>query len=585
MEYSFFSFLKDIGHYVKPYRIKFILAFFFRLTHDLAQLYPAFALSRIIYLLTIERTDGTYESIVQMLVIWIILLTYKSVAKELAKYFGFQIAERAALDLYRDCIKHIFTLDLAWQEIENSGNKFKRISSGRDGLNQTIRRIFGVFIEVGVNTIGIVLIFTNQNLVIAASLMFFIVTFYILGVFLLKKASYYEKRANKKDEDLGGITFESFNNIRTIKALSIDKNILVIILKNINALFNEIKQRIFWFRLQNGILNLYYFLFEITIVIFITKGIFEGRYEISLLILFVTLFQQVGESTWELMEVTQEVVVSKIWVGRARSILTTKAEIEHPDKVISQKDFPNDWKQIKIQNVKFMYDEQDVLQNITTIINKGEKIGIVGISGSGKSTFFKLLMDLYETYEGDIFIDSTPLKEMKRQSYIDHVSVVLQDTELFNMSLKDNILLTAVPGQKEDEELLKSVIETAKLDEVIGQLPHGIDTLIGEKGIKLSGGQRQRVGIARALYRKPEILLLDEATSHLDVHSEKQIQEALHEAFGKCTAVVIAHRLSTIKAMDRILVMQDGIIEEEGKFSELLMKKGVFSKMWDEQTL
>lgn len=330
---------------------------------------------------------------------------------------------------------------------------------------------------------------------------------------------------------------------------------------------------------------MYYFLFEITIVIFITKGIFEGRYEISLLILFVTLFQQVGESTWELMEVTQEVVVSKIWVGRARSILTTKAEIEHPDKVISQKDFPNDWKQIKIQNVKFMYDEQDVLQNITTIINKGEKIGIVGISGSGKSTFFKLLMDLYETYEGDIFIDSTPLKEMKRQSYIDHVSVVLQDTELFNMSLKDNILLTAVPGQKEDEELLKSVIETAKLDEVIGQLPHGIDTLIGEKGIKLSGGQRQRVGIARALYRKPEILLLDEATSHLDVHSEKQIQEALHEAFGKCTAVVIAHRLSTIKAMDRILVMQDGIIEEEGKFSELLMKKGVFSKMWDEQTL
>jgi ABC-type multidrug transport system fused ATPase/permease subunit len=235
--------------------------------------------------------------------------------------------------------------------------------------------------------------------------------------------------------------------------------------------------------------------------------------------------------------------------------------------------------------VKFTYDTADVLRDITLTIKRGEKIGIVGTSGSGKSTFFKLLMDLYETYEGTIFIDDISLKRMNRQSYIDHVAVVLQDTELFNMSLQDNITITAVPGQKDDPNLLTSVIATAHLEDVITQLPHGVDTLVGEKGIKLSGGQRQRVGIARALYRKPDLLLLDEATSHLDVHSEKQIQAALHEAFGQCTAIVIAHRLSTIKEMDKIVVMEEGEIKEQGTFHDLIKRNGIFAKMWKEQTL
>jgi ABC-type multidrug transport system fused ATPase/permease subunit len=585
MEYSFSFFIRDVAHYVKPYRVKFFLACFFRLTSDLSNLYPAFALSRIIYFVTLARTPVTYFTILQTIALWTVALIYRGISKEFAKYYGFQVAERSALDLYRDCLRHIFSLDLAWQEIENSGNKFKRITHGRDGMNQIIRRLFAVFIEVAVNTIGIVFIFFQQNISIAFSLIFFMITFYVMGIFLLKKASYHEQRSSKKDEDLGGITFEALNNIRTIKALSIDTNISSLISKKITSLVEEIRLRIFWYRMQSGILNLYFYIFQIIVVVYILNGIWQGNYTISILILFVGLFQRVGESIWELMEVTQDVVMSKIWVGRAREILNTTSEIEHPERINSQSNFPKNWKEIRIEKIKFMYHTQDVLQNITTTIKRGEKIGIVGISGSGKTTLFKLLMDLYETYEGDIFFDSIPLRHIKRQSYIDHVSVVLQDTELFNMSLRENITITAVPGQKQHTELLTSVIRTAHLEDVIAQLPDGLDTLVGEKGIKLSGGQRQRVGIARALYRQPEILLLDEATSHLDVHSEKQIQQALHEAFDTCTAVVIAHRLSTIKEMDRIIVMQEGEIREQGTFDALIRKKGIFSTMWDEQTL
>jgi ATP-binding cassette, subfamily B, bacterial len=585
MKYSYSNFIWDIYYYIKPYRMRFFLGFFIRLTSDLSQLYPAYALSQLTYLITLQKNEKLLSSLISILIFWGLAVIYRSISKEISKFLGFVVAERAALDIYKDCIEHMFRLDLAWHEIENSGNKFKRVTNGRDGMNQIIRRIFGVFIEVGVNTVGIVFIFASQDLPIAIALIFFIITFYFLGIFLLKKPSSFQERSSQKEEDLGGITFEALNNIRTIKSLSIDANVKTSIRDVIIALLSQIRQRIFWFRFQSGTLNLYYFLFEIAVVIFILSGIWSGHFQISLLILFVALYQRVGDSIWELMEVTQDVVISKIWVGRARDILRIKPEIEHPKKIAFQSDFPTNWKTIRIEHVKFTYETADVLRDITTTINRGEKIGIVGISGSGKSTFFKLLMDLYETYDGDIFIDDISLKTMKRQSYIDHVAVVLQDTELFNMSLKENIMITGVPGQKHDPNTLMSVIETAHLEDVIAQLPSGVDTLVGEKGIKLSGGQRQRVGIARALYRKPDLLLLDEATSHLDVHSEKQIQAALHEAFGQCTAIVIAHRLSTIKEMDRIIVMEQGEIKEQGPFADLLKQNGIFAKMWQEQTL
>jgi ABC-type multidrug transport system fused ATPase/permease subunit len=195
------------------------------------------------------------------------------------------------------------------------------------------------------------------------------------------------------------------------------------------------------------------------------------------------------------------------------------------------------------------------------------------------------MLDLYENYKGNITIGNTPLKKMKRQSYIDHVAVVLQDTELFNMSLADNIRIAAVHQPKKDKNLLNKVISMAHLEDVVSSLPDGVETIVGEKGVKLSGGQRQRVGIARALYREPDILLLDEATSHLDAHSEKEIQKALEGFLHKYTTIVIAHRLSTIRAMDKIVVLENGRVVEQGKFDELQKQNGVFSTMWQEQII
>ena len=213
-----------------------------------------------------------------------------------------------------------------------------------------------------------------------------------------------------------------------------------------------------------------------------------------------------------------------------------------------------------------------MLKNISFEIKRGERIGIVGLSGAGKSTLIKLLLKEHESYTGDILFDDVSIREMRKSSYLKRVAVVLQDTEVFNFSLKENITIASQETENEFERL-QDALHTAHITDFIKRLPDGINTLIGEKGVKLSGGERQRLGIARAIYKKPEILFLDEATSHLDLESEEKIQDSLHKFFKQVTAVVIAHRLSTIREMDRVLVIEHGRIIDSGTFDELKKRR------------
>lgn len=584
-QYSTKRYLRAVAHYVSPYRRKFFVGVLFRLTSDLARLYPALAISQIVLILSGPQALKSTNQLLLIFISWGIITIYYGFAHNFSKYFGYQVAEKASLEIYKDCLAHIFKLDYSWQETENSGNKMKRVDKGADGVNITIRRIFDTLIQVLVNTVGIVLVFFTVNSMLAFALIFYMVIYYAIGTILLKRAVKQEQIVNKAGEDLGGITFEALNNIQTIKALAIDQGVKDIVYSQIEDLFIKIKRRILLFQSQAGALLTYRSLFEFGTIAVISWGIYSGHYNVSLLVLFVNLFSKVSGSIDELTDVTQQLALAKIWISRAMGIMDTPLVIEHPEKVAGQKQYPADWKKIRINNVHFSYHKKDALKSVSLTINRGEKVGIVGLSGSGKSTLFKLLLDLYEDYDGDINIDGISLKDMQRQSYIDHVAVVLQDTELFDMTLKENIKIASVAGQTTGPLFIHSIIKMAHLEDVVKQLPQGLNTIVGEKGIRLSGGQRQRVGIARALYRQPDILLLDEATSHLDAHSEQEIQKALQDVMKKYTTIVVAHRLSTIKAMDKIVVLGNGKVLEQGNFSELLAKKGAFAQMWSEQKI
>ena len=236
---------------------------------------------------------------------------------------------------------------------------------------------------------------------------------------------------------------------------------------------------------------------------------------------------------------------------------------------------------ISFNDVRFEYDpSRPILKGINFTINSGEKLAVVGESGSGKSTLVKLLFRFYDVTSGSIEIDSVNIKTVTQQSLRKHMGIVPQDTVLFNESLYENIRYGNTQATKAD---IEKAIELAHLTRFVESLPKGVDTVVGERGLKLSGGEKQRVAIARTILKNPAILVFDEATSSLDSHSEQAILTAIKEVSQNHTSLVIAHRLSTITDADQIIVLHQGELIEQGDHQTLLANKSHYYRMWQLQ--
>ena len=264
---------------------------------------------------------------------------------------------------------------------------------------------------------------------------------------------------------------------------------------------------------------------------------------------------------------------------RIFTIIDAKSSIEDkPDA----KDFEGLKESIELRNVHFSYDgDREVINNVNIKIRKGETIALVGASGGGKSTLSELVPRFYDVTAGEVLFDGIPVSEYKQESLRSKMSIVSQETVLFNDSIEGNILMGRPTATHEE------VVEASKVANAHGfimESPEGYDTNIGDRGTKLSGGQRQRLSIARAVLKNPEILILDEATSALDTESEKLVQEALTKLLEGRTSIVIAHRLSTIYNADRIYVIDQGRVAEEGTHQELLDKGGIYAHLIEMQS-
>ena len=263
---------------------------------------------------------------------------------------------------------------------------------------------------------------------------------------------------------------------------------------------------------------------------------------------------------------------------RIFEVLDSKPSIQEKPGAV---DFREEIKGISFDRVNFSYDgEKEVLKNIQLEVQKGEVIAIVGASGSGKSTLINLLLRFYDPTLGAIRINGKDLRDIRLKSLRGLIGLVTQDTILFNATVHEHI---AFGNPSADLSTVQAAAKIAFADHFISELPHGYDTNLGERGLKLSGGQRQRIAIARALLKDPPILILDEATSHLDTESEREVQGALENAMKGRTVFVIAHRLSTIQRADRILVMSEGRIVQEGTNEALLREGGTYKKLYDLQ--
>ena len=235
---------------------------------------------------------------------------------------------------------------------------------------------------------------------------------------------------------------------------------------------------------------------------------------------------------------------------------------------------------IQFSSLNLYFDKLHAINNVSLTIPAGQKIGIVGHSGAGKSTLIKALLHTHPVAKDSIYINSLDITDIRQSDLLDNIAVVDQETLLFNRTILENITL----GKKVSDKQLKTAIKQAHLTQFIKSLDQGLNTMVGERGVKLSGGQKQRIGIARALLKNAPIIILDEATSALDSKSEKHIQAALETLTKDKTVIAIAHRLSTLNIMDRIIVMQDGKIIQDGTHQQLLESKGLYQKLWQHQS-
>lgn len=264
--------------------------------------------------------------------------------------------------------------------------------------------------------------------------------------------------------------------------------------------------------------------------------------------------------------------------NQALSLIKTKHEITD---ITNAKTLKVTKGAITFDNVTFYYKKgNNIFKSKNVIIQPGQKVGLVGLSGDGKTTFVNLILRLFDVKSGKITIDGQNIKKVTQDSLHDNISMIPQDTNLFHRSLLENIRYGRINAT--DEEVIEAS-KKAHCHEFIKQLDDGYNTLVGERGIKLSGGQRQRIAIARAILKNAPILILDEATSALDSVTEKYVQESLHNLMKNCTTIIIAHRLSTLSEMDRILVFDKGHITQDDTHEELLKAKGHYAKMWNMQ--
>lgn len=294
--------------------------------------------------------------------------------------------------------------------------------------------------------------------------------------------------------------------------------------------------------------------------------------------LMIGLSMELGHTIWHAMDRVEEFNQAYGACAESLAVLGALPEVYDMPQAVG---LVCSRGEISFDHVTFGYPQSKIFfNNLSVVIKPGEKVGLVGYSGAGKSTFVHLIQRMYDLTAGQILIDGQDVKYSTQESLRKNIALIPQDPQLFHRSIRDNLCYANLIAHEED---MVRAAQRAHAHDFIIQLPDGYDALVGERGVKLSGGQRQRIALARAFLKNAPILILDEATSQLDSITEQLIQESLWELMSGKTTLIIAHRLSTLMTVDRILVFDQGVIVQDGSHQKLLAEPGLYKKLWETQ--
>jgi len=478
--------------------------------------------------------------------------------------------------------ERLLDYSVSWHDKENTGNKVQRIQAGTDAL-RTIQNIMsnGVFSQL-TGIFGVLGAFLFLRPMFSLYCLLYVIIFTVIQYSFYHRMVEMNNENNKLQEKAGGAYYEGLGNILTIKTLGVKEDFKK------SVVSKEASTRDYSIR-RTTMMNNKWKSFQVInalsiggILYLAGTGFVNGAISLGSIFIAYSYFQNLNGNVTGLTDSIENLTTAKVSIARMMPIFWGDAEYAQ-----GHLDFPKDWSSIRLESAVFKYPQTSEngtkdsgLKNVNLVVNKYEKVGIVGKSGSGKSTFAKMMLGLYRFSEGKFMVGNDNFYDIKHDNVTKNIALVLQDSEMFNLWFKENVTLM----RKFDEELFERAISISQLKDVIEKLPEGVETLIGEKGYRLSGGERQRIGIARAIYKDPQILVLDEATSSLDSKTEALIQQAFEENLKKKTVISIAHRVSTLKNVDKIVVFDGGEVVEEGRFDELSGdRRSKFYEIYEQQ--
>jgi len=492
----------------------------------------------------------------------------------------FSVLVQAEYDLPVQCQKKLLELDLSYHQNEGTGNKITKIERGIYKFSNLLSTIFWELLPVMFQFIStsVILLLIDFRLLVLLSL--FAIALVIINIKANKDVYPIRKERYKKYEEASGKMVQSVINVNTVQSFSQQKRELddYKLLKN-SILNNEKKE---WFYILK-----FASLREVVVatgrVSFLFLGIFltvKGQISVGSLVFVITLSEKVFGALSRAYRLYDRFSEGAEGINRLSSLLATKSAIKNNGKIILKKVEGK----IVFKNVDFYYDKSEkVLNNLNLCIPPAALTALVGPSGGGKTTIVRLIFRHLDVNSGKVSLDGYNLKDLELGNLRSFLSIVPQEVDIFNCSVAENIAYAKKQASFKEIEVAAKI---ANANIFIEKLTDKYDTIVGERGIRLSGGQRQRIGIARAVLANPKILIFDEATSNLDSESEKLIQDAIFKIAKNKTVIIIAHRLSTIKMADKIVVIENGQVVEEGMHLQLLNKKdGLYKKLISLQSL
>jgi|TARA_B110000211_G_scaffold48924_1_gene53202 ATP-binding cassette subfamily B protein len=566
-----------------PYLLEFKARIFFALAclvlTKVASVYLPFILKDIVDVLDSQQENRVYLVPFALVAAYgLVRLTIVIFAEIRDTLFG-RVTERAIRRIGLKVFQHLHKLDLDFHLNRQTGGLSRDIDRGTSGINFLMRfmifNIIPTLIEI-VMVVGILLV--NYGIWFALITLSSIVLYVGYSVYATDWRTRFIREANKADSSSNTRAIDSLLNYETVKYFTNEAYEASAYDSQLASWEQaKMKNRLSLFALNGG----QALIISCSMTAMLALAAYQVTYEKMTLgdfVLINAFMMQLFIPLNFLGFVYREIKGSLANIEQMFELMLKKPKVEDHENAdvlsLSQAE-------INFEAVSFAYDaKRPIIKNISFTIKSGQKVAVVGESGSGKSTLVKLLFRFYDCDSGKITIDGQNIRQVTQHSLRKNIGIVPQDTVLFNDTLFANV---HYGEPNADSEKVHHAFKMAHLSDFVARLPDGIDTIVGERGLKLSGGEKQRVAIARTILKNPRILVFDEATSSLDSQSEQAILTAIKEVAEHRTSLVIAHRLSTIVDADNIIVMQQGEIVEQGTHQGLLAQKGYYYTMWQLQ--